>query len=203
MPGCDFSMGGLVETRSKYLQWRRSRGETLYVGFCNSCKIPWRKEGGVFLYIFLITPAFPVSSNIMLWLQESISLSALLFYLSIFFYIPPSTHFAPLMSFFPFFLSTFLCTLLFSQVNPNMTKVCTLLYCAGHGAVIRNSTQEAKLQLDKCVYWWKLNQYAKYISFQISLRWLLFEWSLTRAFWPCSSSYITFMQILQAFHTAG
>lgn len=98
-------VGGKHETN--VCTGREAGRETLYVLICDSrgsCKSPRRIFGFlyVFFYIFLITSVSHVSSNVTLWLQKSISLSALLFIRPTYFIFNPPLILLPSCLFLPF-----------------------------------------------------------------------------------------------------
>lgn len=114
-----FLHGRLVKAWNKYLQWNKKAGrETLYVLICDShgsCKSPL--GNGEFLYVFFYISHYvcvPCLFQCYALTSEVNFTLCLIFYLSNLFYIPPSTHFTPLMCFF----LPFLCTFQVSQMCP-------------------------------------------------------------------------------------
>lgn len=96
-----FLHGRLVETWNKYLQWRRSRERNT---ICLNLGIRGRKSPGnlgVSLCVFLYFSSLlcPLSLPMLRSDFRSQFHSQPYFYLSNLFYIPPYTHFTPLMSF--------------------------------------------------------------------------------------------------------
>lgn len=126
-----FLHGWLVKTWNKYLQWKRS-GERNTV-----CRILWfmgkledsLEKRGVSLCVFLYFSSHLYSLSLpMLFSDFRSQFHSQPYFLSFHLILYPTIHsFYPMMVFFYPFLPILFRALLFSQVNPNMTKVCTSL----------------------------------------------------------------------------
>lgn len=132
-------MGGWWKHETNIYAGREAgRVEALYVLICDSwksCKSP--RSIGEFLYAFFyISHHFCVPCLFRCYaLSSEVNFTlSLTFYLSNLFYILPSTHFTPLMSFFFAFPSTFL----FSQVNLNVSILYTSVLHTLYGVVVRD-----------------------------------------------------------------
>lgn len=112
-----------------------------------NCKSPCRI--GEFLYVFFYSShhfCVPCLFQCYALTSEVNFTLSLTFYLSSLFYIPPSTHFTPLVCFFFLlpFLAHFCVHILLSQVNLNVSILGTLVLCTVFGAVIKDLTHEEK-----------------------------------------------------------